>query len=339
MRVLVTGATTPLGAAVVGELLEGGAAHVLAVGAEDAPVGLPVSPVVAYRGIDLTRARAVHDLLWGPARHAGIDVVVHGGLHRSARDRGPHVHVQNVEVTRRLLAACADHHPTVRRVVYRSAAEVYALRTAAPNLVDETTPLELDPGSPQWVRDRVEADLTVCTQMGMSPVQIVVLRCAEVLAPGTGSQLWDYLQSRVCLRPLGFDPMINVLSVADAARAIRLAVVGVGQGVYNVPGADTLPLSRIIACWGRRDVPVPGPLLAPLYRLRAWTVGFSFRYDLNLRRFHFGGVVDGARAWRELGYLPRHPIAWPRSDRPAPRPTVAPPRPRGADFARSDPPG
>jgi len=167
----------------------------------------------------------------------------------------------------------------------------------------------------------------------MSPVSIVVLRCAEVLAPGSGSQLWDYLQSRVCLRPLGFDPMINVLSVADAARAIRLAAAGAGHGVYNVPGADTLPLSRIIARWGRRDVPVPGPLLAPLYRLRTWSVGFEFRYDLNLRRFHFGGVVDGTRARRELGYEPRHPIAWPRPDRPAPHPG---PPPHGANFARSD---
>jgi UDP-glucose 4-epimerase len=338
VRALVTGATTPLGAAVVRELVDAGAEHVLAVGADDEPAALASSRAVAYLGVDLTRSRAVHDLLWGPARRAGIDVVVHGALHRSARDRGPRVHVQNVEVTRRLLAAC-DRHPTVRRLVVRSAAEVYALRTAEPNLVDEDTPLELDPAAPQWVRDRVEADLTACAHMGLSSVAIVVVRCAEVLAPGTGSQLWDYLQSRVCLRPLGFDPMINVLSAADAARAIRLAAAGDGQGVFNVPGADTLPLSRIIARWGRRDVQVPGPLLAPLYRLRARSVGFEFRYDLNLRRFHFGGVVDGTRARRELGYQPRHPIVWPRSDRPAPRPTVTPPPPRGADLARSGPHG
>ena len=55
---------------------------------------------------------------------------------------------------------------------------------------------------------------------------------------------------------------------------------------------------------------MPGPLLSPLYRLRTWTVGFDFRYDLNLRRFHFGGVLDGSRAARELGYTPSHPLPW-----------------------------
>jgi hypothetical protein len=58
---------------------------------------------------------------------------------------------------------------------------------------------------------------------------------------------------------------------------------------------------------------VPGPLLAPLYGLRRWIAGFEFRYDLNLRRFHFGGVIDGARARRSLGYVPSHPVLWPHA--------------------------
>jgi nucleoside-diphosphate-sugar epimerase len=154
--------------------------------------------------------------------------------------------------------------------------------------------------------------------MGMSDLSIAVLRCAEVLACGTGSQLWDYLQSRVCLRPLGFNPMINVLSIADCVAALILAAAAPGSGIYNIPGADTLPLSRITAGCGRADVPVPGPLLSPLYQLRTWTVGLEFRYDLNLRRFHFGGVVDGARARQVLGYQPCHPIRW-ADTRPAHR--------------------
>jgi hypothetical protein len=78
--------------------------------------------------------------------------------------------------------------------------------------------------------------------------------------------------------------------------------------VFNIPGADTLPLSRMIARAGRRDVPLPGPLLAPLYQLRTQLVGFTFRYDLNMRRFHFGGILDGERARGVLGYVPSHPL-------------------------------
>jgi UDP-glucose 4-epimerase len=292
MRVLVTGAHGAIGTALVDALLaDPRVDHVLAV---DRTAGIEADRLT-WCAVDATRPRSVHDLLHGPARALGITAVVHGPLHPGA--------------TRELLLAC-EKHPTIERFVYRSAAEVYAIRSSEPNLLDEDAPLELDPGVPQCVRDGVEADLTVCAHMGNSRLSIVVLRAAEVLAGGTGSQLWDYLQSRVCLRPLGFDPMVNVLSMDDAIDALRRALFASRQGVYNIPGADTLPLSRMIARAGRVDVPVPGPLLAPLYRLRTRAIGLEFRYDQNFRRFHFGGVVDGTRAAAELGYRPSHPVRW-----------------------------
>ncbi|MCE9575380.1 MAG: NAD-dependent epimerase/dehydratase family protein [Deltaproteobacteria bacterium] len=311
MRVLVTGATAPSGEALIRALLADRAIeHVLAVGLDAQPVLLPASPRLTYRACDLTRPRAAHDLLFGQGLALGIDAIVHGALHRRASDHGARVHAQNVETTRELLTASA-RHPTVRRFVFVGTAEVYALRAAEPTLLDEDAALEFDPGAPQWIRDRVEADLTVCAQLTASALRPIVLRCAEVIAPGAGSQLWDYLQSRVCLRPLGFDPMINVLSREDQVRAIQRALASPHVGVCNIAGAETWPLSAIVARWGRVGLPVPGPMLAPLYRLRSWTVGFEFRYDRNARRFHFGGVVDGRRAEDALGYRPTTPIAWP----------------------------
>jgi UDP-glucose 4-epimerase len=318
MNVLVTGATTPLGRAVVDRLLAAReVGHVLAVGAEHWGPGLPSDGArFHYEQIDLTRPRSVHNLLYGPARSCGIDTVLHGVLHRAVGDRGERIHAINVDATRLLVQACA-HHPQIRRFVLRSGGEVYAPRPDEPNLLDEDHPLAFDTAAPQWLRDRVEADLATCAQIGSSGLAIAVLRCAEILAPGTGSQLWDYLGSRVCLRPLGFDPMINVLSVDDALDALARALASDARGVFNIPGFDTLPLSGLIALAGRLDVPVPGPLLAPLYRLRTRTVGFEFRYDLNARRFHTGGILDGARARTALGYQPRHPIG-----RPTPAPAA-----------------
>ena len=52
--------------------------------------------------------------------------------------------------------------------------------------------------------------------------------------------------------------------------------------------------------------------MAPLYQLRRRIAGFEFRYDLNARRFHFGGVLDGTRAREQLGYVPRVRAQWPR---------------------------
>jgi UDP-glucose 4-epimerase len=284
---------------------------VLAVDAGSAGSGLPVDDDrLVFRRVDLAHHRQVHDLLFGPARALGIDAVVHRPLDARAADGGARSHALNVDATRELVLGC-EQHPTIRRVVYLGSGAVYALRGTAPSLLDEDQPLEFDPGASQWVRDRVEADLTVSSRPASPRLAILVLRCAEVLAPGVGSQLWDYLQSRICLRPLGFDPMINLLSLSDCTRAIALALAAPAPGIYNVPGADTLPLSRVASRFGRIDVPVPGPLLAPLYRLRTRAIGLEFRYDLNMRRFHFGGILDGARARAKLGYQPCYPIRWP----------------------------
>ena len=311
MRVLVTGATTPLGRALVDTLASSGdCSLVLAVGREPgADQRWPAD--VVYRCVDLTRGREVHDLICGDAVEHKIDTVVHMAQHRAPLDRGRKVHAQNVTATRELLLRCTDH-PTIHRFVQRSFAEVYAFEHATSDLLDEDAALDFDPAAPQWLRDRIEADLTACAHFGR-PLQIAVLRCAELLAADSGSQLWDYLSSRVCLRPLGFDPMLNVLSLEDALAAIVAAARSTQTGVFNIPGADTLPLSRVIAETVRVDIPVPGPLLAPLYGLRRRITGFEFRYDLNLRRFHIGGVIDGARARDLLGYVPSHPVQWPHS--------------------------
>lgn len=307
MNVLVTGATAPLGEAIVDRLLTSAdVGLVLAVG-RDGPVSDHARLVRC--AVDLTHARAVRELVHGSARDHAIDTVVHAAQHRAPGDRGRPVHAQNVEATRMLVHECASHS-TVRRFVYRSFAEVYAQDHAAPGLLDEDAALELDPRAPQWLRDRVEADLLVCAQRG-GPLEITVLRCAELLAPRTGSQLWDYLSSRICLRPAGFDPVLNVLSIEDAAAAFAAAVHARATGVFNIRGADTLPLSRAIAESQRHELAIPGALLAPLYKLRTAITRFEFRYDLNAQRFHLGGVLDGSRAHAALGYAPRHHVRWP----------------------------
>jgi len=311
MNVLVTGATTPLGAATVRGLLAlPDTGHVVGAGAD------PWSPLLPPRGArfsyvesDLTHRRAVRSLLGGPVRAAHVEAIVHTALHRSARASGRRVHRLNVDATRALLELAADH-PTARIFVYRSFAEAYHVAEDVPCLVGEDHPLELAPDEPQWVRDRAEADLTVCSHLGSSPLRIVVLRCAELFAPHAGSQLYDYLRSRVCLRPVGYDPMLNLLSMEDAVRAHLLALARPVEGVFNIAGWDTLPLSRLVALTGRVCLPVPGPLLRPLYRLRRAFVGAQFRYRMNAPRFHLGGVLDGTRARDELGYEPRVGIVW-----------------------------
>lgn len=309
--VLVTGATTPVGRRLVEVLLDSAEdMRVLAVGIESAEQSkLPGHERLTYERVDLRRGRSVRELLHGPARELQVETIVHAAHHRSASDVGSKVHAINVESTRSLLLQ-AERHPTIRRFVFRSHVEVYGVRTDLPSVFAEDHPLNFSPDAPQWLRDRVEADLTVCARMGMCELQIAVLRTSECIASECGSQLFDYLRSRVCMRPMGFDPMLNLLSVEDLVQALMSATGSDAQGVFNIPGADTLPLSTVIERVRRLEVPVPGPLLRPLYRLRSLTRGTQFRYDLNAGRFHFSGVPDGTRAERVLGYEPSYPVDW-----------------------------
>ncbi len=311
--VLVTGTDAPVGELLVRALLnDPNIGHVLAVGVRRPEEALPISHAtrLTYLQVNLTRERQVHDLLFGPARDLGVEVVVHTAMARSAMAEGGGVHALNVDATRALLQLC-ERHPTIKRFVLKSYAEVYAVQHDLPVLIAEDHPLNLHPNAPQYVRDRVEADLHACVRMGLSPLQIVVLRCAESLAPGTGSQLFDYLESPVCLRPAGYDPMINVASLRDIVRALECAVRAPQQGVFNVPGFDTLPLALAIRKWGRLGLALPSSWLTPLYRWRRRLRGHDFRYGMNRRRFHYSGVLDGRRARDVLGYLPERPVDWP----------------------------
>ena len=303
--ILVTGATQPLGRAVIDELMRNSVDTIVATGLEADPQ-LPKS--VHYEAADLSHSRQIRRLMLGICREHEIDCIIHLAFHRNPGGRrAERLHVEGT----RLLMRLAEEHPSVTHFVHLSSAEVYAARRDRPDLVREDNPLNFAPSAPTWIRHIVEADLTLCSRMGMAKVSVAVLRCTEILAPGTGSQLHDYLDAPLCLRPMGFDPIINILSLHDAARALVLAAIGKHSGVFNIRGHDTLTLSDLIRLRGRTPIPLPGPFIAPFYRARGTLFHKHFRYELNHWRFHFNSVLDGSRAERLLGYTPQHGIDQP----------------------------
>ena len=139
--VLVTGATTPLGRALVERLLaDDSVSGVLAAGIE-AEADFEPHARLAWHQADLTRARAIRRLMFGPGRECAT--VVHAAAHRSAHAVGERVHRLNVESTRLLLRLC-EQGDTVRRFVYRSSAAVYSVRSGLPDVLREDAPLDLD---------------------------------------------------------------------------------------------------------------------------------------------------------------------------------------------------
>lgn len=302
--ILISGGTQPLGLAIARRWVARG--PVLVVGAE-APDAVQVPDGAHYAQVDLTRRRAISELVHHRARRLGIDAIVNLAFHRDPRRAEPQL---NVEASRTLLQLANDD-PAIRILVHRSSGDVYHKSGHQPDILREDCPLNHRGTAPRWVRERVEVDMMMGAASGTCrSLRVTVLRCAEIFAPDMGSQLYDYLSSRVCLRRMGFDPMLNLLSLEDAARAFEFALLRSPEGTVNIPGADTLPLSRAIRLWGRNGLPWPGSLLGPVYRLRRRLRGTTFDYQVNLDRFAYNGVLCGSRARQTLGYVPETRIAW-----------------------------
>jgi len=309
-RIMVTGASTALGIELIQSLLSDDTIEIILAIGDHHHSPLPEQGNrLRYQRVNLNRTRQIHNLLFGPARELKIQTIIDVGLNDSHSDRNQS-HPKDSEVTRELLIM-TERHPTICHYILRSYAEAYQRDSNLPSLIPEDHPLDLSSHHPAWLRDRIAADLAACSRMGMIEAKITVLRCAECLAHGVGSQLYDYLGSEICLIPMGFDPMINVISLPDLVLALRKTIQKKVQGVFNIPGADTLPLSLLIKKWGRRTVSLPSALLGPAYSLRALAHVGDFMYRHNRHRFHFGGVLDGRCAQQLLDYRPRTPIAWP----------------------------
>ena len=224
-----------------------------------------------------------------------------------ARDRGRARPRARTSRPRASSCCAAPTHPTIRRFVYRSFGEVYARRRARPEpgrrgRSRSTSPARAAVGArPRRGRpDGVRA-------LGRRRCRSRCCAAPRCSRPTPAASCWDYLGSRVCLRPLGFDPMINVLSLDDAvARASRRRCARRRTRRVQHPGRRHAAAVAAIAERGGSDVPVPGPLLAPLYRLRAWRRRASSSATTSTRAASTSAACSTARARaRELGYAPR----------------------------------
>jgi len=305
-RVLITAPATPVGGALIAALLRDATVERLLAlyTRESLPSQASPDPRLAYVLGDIRRRRDMWRLLLGRARDERITALVHDpfqALPKSTQRGGV-----SADATRELLRLC-EEQSSIERIVLRSSIDVYRVAPNQPLLIDEDHPLQTG-SSDARIRDVVESDFLACSRIPHTRMQIAVLRCAELLAAESCSEIFDYLCAPLCLHPWGFDPMLNVLSPADAAQALLLALQSRACGVFNIPGKDVLPLSELVHQAGRRSLAVPGSLLSPLYWLRARTTDGHFRYAGHRSRFHYSGILNGARAQRALGYAPRHAI-------------------------------
>jgi UDP-glucose 4-epimerase len=236
-------------------------------------------------------------------RRHPVKAVIHMGILHDPRMSSEDHHSFNVLGTTRVLDCVAKYN--VKKLVVLSSADVYGPSPDNSNFLNEDAPLMAASRFPS-VRDLIEVDMLACGFFWRHPqVETVVLRPVHIVGPTIKNAPSNYLRNKRPWKLSGFDPMVQILHVEDAARAMVEALKPGLKGVYNVVGPGEVPLSAIFKELGARPISVPHPVARPL-------LSTLFRYRLasfppeELDHIQFLCAVDGARWAKEAGWRPAH---------------------------------
>lgn len=154
----------------------------------------------------------------------------------------------------------------VHRVVVLSTFHIYGAHPANHVPIAEDEPLRSGPDFPE-LSDAVQLDNLALQWAYRNPqLRTMVLRPTNVVGPDIRNAVSNYLRQPTVARVLGFDPMWQFIHQTDMVRAILLAAQSDANGVFNVAGDGTLPLSRALALTGARVLPIPGPIASQLLK-------------------------------------------------------------------------
>ncbi len=133
--------------------------------------------------------------------------------------------------------------------------------------------------------------------------RLTVLRPTFVPLAGGRDYASRLFTGRLAVKPLGYDPSLQILSPDDLAQAVRLAVEQRPAGVYNVAPDGVVPLNRALRLAGCRRLPLPR-WLQRLGRSLFGRLGGVASLDQS-EYIRYSWTVSAARMRRELGFVPR----------------------------------
>ncbi len=301
-RVLVTHLDSAVGRRLAKSLYhDPDVALVLGVGSGPEPSSLqPYRDKVVYERLDLARARHLQNFFRSVRfARAAIDSVVHlPFVNDSESERIPGNVSSVVSETRRLIDEIKAHS-RARRLVYLSSAFVYRPEPGSGNLVDEHKLLAFGGELPPEVRAWIDVDL-LCQREPKDSLVTTILRAPTIVTDAGEFLLSPPLAAGGA--PLGFDPMIALISDRDVARALVLALHA-EPGVYNIAAHEIFPLSELRP----RPATRMGPLLLPGSLTAIAALMRPKRRTLEDYRRH--GIVLDTRAARDtLGFEPQYRI-------------------------------
>lgn len=267
----------------------------------------------AYR-VDLTQP-AVGARLTEILRAEKVDDLAHLAFLASPTSAEPFAHELESVGTMHVLHACRES--AVRRVVVASQTLLYGPHPANPSFLPESAPLRgvcgqaspLSRGEHGFLADKIDAEREVARFAEERPeTSVAVLRFAPILGPTVRTWITRWLSRRLVPTLMGFDPLVQLLHEMDAVSALVLALDPSrlrARGPFNIVGQGVLPISTVIKLAGRVALPIPGPLLRRSAEL-LWMAGLNEAPGAYVEFLRHLCVADGARARRELGFVPSY---------------------------------
>lgn len=244
--VAVTGADSPLGAAVL--------ARLAADRRVDAVLAIDCDEPQMPPGKVEFRTGDIRDPLLSVAL-TGADVVVNLALTSAPIATEDTMFAVNVHGTRNLLAA-ADR-VGIRRLVHLSSATVYGAHPDNPVPLTEDEPLRANPGFSWAYHHRLAEELVAEWSSAHPDAVVTVLRPVTTLGPGTDTFVTRHLEQPVLPVVRALAPPAQFVHTEDVAEAVVLAATAGLGGAYNVGADGWLSAGEISAVLGKRLVEVP----------------------------------------------------------------------------------
>ena len=261
----------------------------------------PYREKVFYQRIDFARARHLMSFFnserLARARLDSVIFLPFGG--DSPRQRIPGNVPSLVSETRRLLDAC-ERDERIARFVFLSSAFVYSPEPGSACIMNEEQELSFDADGNARVRAWIDADLLCQSRMKEPGLKMTILRSAAIV-----NEAGDFLHCPPLENgpgPIGYNPMVSVVSDRDVARALVLALHADRPGIYNVASHEVFPCSEL-----RTESAHIGPLPVPDLLSGSYTL---LSQALNRSRpqayQRYGVVLDTSRAHDVLGFEPQY---------------------------------
>lgn len=289
MKVLITGIAGAVGRKVAIELV--GRGHsVLGIDRRPWPDAPKAIDVV---GVDI-RKRAAEDVF----RTRRPDCVIHLATITHFQSSMEERYRVNLGGTRAIFEHC--HRHGVKEVVFVGRHTFYGAASDAPLYHLESDPPLAVSTFPE-LADLVAADLYAASALWRWPdLATSVLRTTYTLGPSLTGTLATYLRPKRVPTVFGFDPLFQFMHEDDCARAIA-DVVGRGlKGVFNVAGPQPVPLSLLLRLAGRKNIPLPEPLLHGLLG----RFGFAALPRGAVAHIKYPVVVDDSAFRAATGFRP-----------------------------------